>query len=67
MGEVDDNKFEKVGIKSKAIVDEKEETSVGSDVMARNRSQVYTASKDTLFQATTKDAKTHSLVSKSIW
>lgn len=71
MDEVDDNEFEEVGTKSKVIVEEKdfEETSVdseGTDVMTRQRSQVYTATKDTLFQEAAKDTKTHSLVSKSV-
>lgn len=71
MDEVDDNEFEKVATRSKTTVDEKEfeEAAVvtgGTDVMTRQRSLVYTATKDTLFQEAAKDTKIHSLVSTQL-
>lgn len=71
MEEVDDKEFDEVDTESEGIVDEKEfEEAVvdtgGTDVKTRQRSQVYTATKDTLFQEAAKDTKTHSLVSNSL-
>lgn len=70
MEEVDDKEFEDVDTESEGIVDEKEfeEAAVdtgGTDVTTRQRSQVYTATSDTLFQEAAKDTRTHSLVSHS--
>lgn len=71
MSEVDNNGFEEVDKKIEVSVDEREFEEVpvdsgGTDVITRQRSQVYTATKDTLFQESDKDTKTHSLVSNYV-
>lgn len=71
MDEVDYKEFEEVDTESKETVDEKEfeEAAVDTgetDVMTRQRSLVYAATKDTLFQEAAKDTKAHSLVSKEL-
>lgn len=68
MDQVDDKELEEVDTERKAVVDEKEfeEAAVdtGADVTSRQRSPVYTATEETLFQEAARDTKTHSLVSK---
>lgn len=68
MDQVDDKELEEVDTERKAVVDEKEfeEAAVdtGADVTSRQRSLVYTATEETLFQEAARDTKTHSLVSK---
>lgn len=71
MEEGDDKEYEEVDTESEGIVDEKEfeEAAVdpgGTDGTTRQRSRVYTATKDTLFQEAAKDTRTHSLVSNSL-
>lgn len=68
MEEVDDKEFEELDTESEDFVDEKEfeEAAVdarGTDEQTdRQRSRVYTATTDTLFQEAATDRGTHSLV-----